>query len=37
MSGYTDMYTATTEEKVLEDDPWLVMTAIQEAEIYGST
>ena len=36
MSGCTDMYTATTHGEVLEDDPWMVMTAIQGAEIYGS-
>ena len=30
------MYTATTHGEVLEDDPWMVMTAIQGAEIYGS-
>ena len=36
MSGCTGMYTATTHGELLEDDPWLVMTAIQGAEIYGS-
>lgn len=37
MSGYTDMYTATTQGEVLDDDLWMVMTAFQEAEIHGST
>ena len=30
------MYSATTRGELLEDDLWMVMTAIQGAEIYGS-